>query len=63
MNLVHRLSMQEHTHGKGDIQRFWVRRVRRFFVQFYEACGFRVRLVSDGFALVELEEGGWINLA
>jgi len=55
--------MQEHTHGKGDIQRFRVRRVRRFFVQFYEACGFRVRLVGDGFALVELEEGGWINLA
>jgi len=35
----------------------------RFLVQFYEACGFRVSLVSDGFALVELEEGGWINLA
>jgi hypothetical protein len=37
--------------------------VRRLLVQFYEAGGFRVRLVGDSLALVELEEGGGINLA
>jgi hypothetical protein len=37
--------------------------VGRFLVQFHEAGGFRVRLVSDGLAFVELEEGGGINLA
>jgi len=37
--------------------------VGRFLVQFYEAGGFRVRLVGDLLAFVELEEGGGINLA
>jgi len=35
----------------------------RFLVQFHEAGGFRVGLVGDGLALVELEEGCGINLA
>jgi hypothetical protein len=37
--------------------------VGRFLVQFHEAGGFWVRLVGDGLAFVEFEEGGWINLA
>jgi len=37
--------------------------VGRFLVQFHEACGFRVRLVSDGLAFVKLKEGCGIELA
>jgi hypothetical protein len=37
--------------------------VGRFLVQFHEAGGFLVRLVSDSLALMKLEEGGGINLA
>ena len=62
MNLVHRFRVEKHTHGKGDIQRFRIQWVGRFLIQLYETSSFRVGIVSDGLALVKLEEGSGINL-
>jgi len=54
--------VEKHTHGKGDIQRFRIQWVGRFLIQLYETSSFRVGIVSDGLALVKLEEGSGINL-